>query len=158
MSAPQIHLLLNHVPVIGIWFAAAILLIGLVTRNATTARLGVSVLVVLALLGIPVYLSGEPAEHVIEHAPGVTEHLIHDHEDVAKLAFIGLDVLGLLALFSLLRHRGPEPRRGFLSLLLLLTVALGGVFALTAHRGGLIRHPELRGDFKAPAGEHGDQD
>ena len=154
MSGPQIHLLLNHVPVIGIWFAAAILALALATRSVALARLGAGVLVVIALAGIPVYLSGEPAEHMIEHAAGVSERLIHDHEDLAKVAFLGLDVLGLLGLFSLLRHRGPEPRRGFLSLLLLITVVLGGVFAVTAHRGGLIRHPELRSDFQRPAGGH----
>jgi hypothetical protein len=158
MSAPQLHLLINHVPVIGIWFAAATLAIGLASRNRTVARLGVAMLLFLALAGIPVFLSGEPSEHVIEHAAGVSEHQIHEHEDMARVSFIGLGFLGLLALWSLVRHRGADARRGFLTLLLLLTVALGGVLGVTAHRGGLIRHPELRPDFATPSAPEHDRD
>jgi hypothetical protein len=104
-------------------------------------------LLVLGLISIAVYLSGDPAEHAIVHQAGVSRHQIHEHEDVAKLAFYGLEVLGLLGLLSLLLHRGPDVRRGFVSMALLLTVIVGGVLAVAAHRGGLIRHPELRPDF-----------
>src|SRR5262249_44024807 len=121
-------------------------------------RLGAAMVLFLALAGIPVFLSGEPSEHVIEHAAGVSEHQIHEHEDMARVSFTGLGVLGLLALWSLIRHRRPDAPRGFLTLLLLLTIALGGALGLTAQRGGLIRHPELRPDFAAPSAPEHDRD
>jgi hypothetical protein len=38
--------------------------------------------VLTALLALPVYFTGEPAEKVVERLPGVTEPLIEEHENV----------------------------------------------------------------------------
>lgn len=145
MNAPQVHLMMNHIPLIGVMFAALALAAGLLWRSGAILRLGLATLVLVALAGIPVFLSGEPAEETIEDAAGVSHATIESHEDSARPAMIGLELLGLVALAALFRSRGRTVAPRFAALLLVAVIALGGGLAWTAHLGGQIRHPELRG-------------
>jgi hypothetical protein len=155
MNAPQIHLMMNHVPVIGVLFAALALAVGLLWRNAAILRLGLAMLVLVALAAIPVFLSGEPAEETVEDLAGVSHASIESHEDAAKPAMVGLELLGLVALIGLLLHRGRVVAPRFAALLLIAVIALSGGLAWTAHLGGQIRHPELRGGAAAAPAESG---
>ena len=145
MNAPQVHLMLNHVPVIGVLFAALALGVGLVWRNVAILRLGLAILVLVALAAVPVYFSGEPTEEHVEHLAGVSESTIEAHEDMAKAAMISMAVLGLAALVALLRYRRQSVPPRLAGLLLVAVLALSGALAWTAHLGGRIRHPELSG-------------
>jgi len=144
VNAPQVHLMLNHLPVIGVLFVALVLAVGLLWRNGGILRLGLAMLVLVALAAIPVFLSGEPAEESIEDVTGVSHASIESHEDAAKPAMIGLELLGLVALVALLRERGRGVPPRFAALLLIAVIALSSGLAWTAHLGGQIRHPELR--------------
>ena len=144
MNAPQLHLMLNHLPVVGALFVAAVLAVGLVTRSAAILRLGHAMLLAIAIAMVPVYLSGEPAEESIEHAAGVSERAIEAHESAARVSMIGLEALGLAALAGLVWSRRLAPSRRFTALLLACAIGLSGVLAWTAHLGGQIRHPEIR--------------
>jgi hypothetical protein len=164
MSPAQIHLMMNHVPVIGVLFVVFALGVGLVSRSGAVLRLALAALVLVALAAIPVFLSGEPTEEVVEDLAGVSSKSIEPHEDAAKIVFIGLEVLGLVALVGLLRSRGRAVARRFAGLVLVGSLALSGGLAWTAHLGGRIRHPELSGGTTvtaetAPAEtEHGEDD
>jgi hypothetical protein len=163
MTAPQLHLMLNHVPVIGTLFVALTLAAGLLFRSAALLRFGMVMLVGVALAAAPVFFSGEPAEESIEHMAGVSEPSIEAHEDMAKTASIALGALGLLAIAGLLFARGGAPSRGLATATLVFALAVGGAMAWTAHLGGGIRHPEIRGAGTEPglAGEResgGDHD
>jgi uncharacterized membrane protein len=144
MNTPQIHLALNHVPVLGAAFAMVALGAGLWARHGALVRFGLFILVAIALAAIPVYFSGEGSEEAIEHLAGVQRSAIEPHEDLARAATLGLAALGLGALAALIRYRRrPVPPRVRWALLL-AAIALGGVLARTAHLGGQIRHAELR--------------
>ncbi len=143
MTAPQVHLMLNHVPVLGVVFATVTLAAGLVLRRATLIRFAFTTMVVIAVLAVPVFVSGGRSEPAIEHIPGVQEQSIERHEDVARGVTIALAVLGLGALGILLRYRHePLPRRTAV-VLLVCGFAVSGAMAWTAHLGGQIRHDEL---------------
>ncbi|HET9326073.1 MAG TPA: hypothetical protein VFQ05_04805 [Candidatus Eisenbacteria bacterium] len=161
MGAPQVHLMLNHLPVLGVLFSALVLGIGLLTRNTAISRLAIATLLAAALAGIPVFLSGEPAEEAIEHSAGVSERVIEVHENAARVAIIALEILGLAALAGLALYRRSDVSRGFASILLVATLALSGWMAWTAHLGGQIRHEELRGGTvasqQAPDAEAGEE-
>ena len=154
MNAAQIHLMLNHLPVIGALFATVILAAGLLWRNALLQRLALGTLVVVALAAIPVYLSGEPAEEIIEHAAGVEKSVVKTHEDMAQVALIAVEVIGLVALVALVLYRRRAMATSFAAVLLIAMFALSGTLAWTAHLGGQIRHPELRGAVAAAEVEH----
>jgi uncharacterized membrane protein len=161
MNAAQIHLMLNHMPVIGLIFVVIALGAGVLTRKDTLVRFGLVLLVGLGLAVIPVFLSGEPAEEGVEHMAGVTERAIEPHEDMARIATIALVGLGLFALIGLLRTRRRPVGRELTAAALILSVAAGAMLAWTAHLGGQIHHPELRDaglSADAAPGERGDDD
>jgi len=157
MTAPQVHLALNHLPVMGVLFSALVLVIGRVLRHEVISRLAIAVLVASAMAAVPVFLSGEPAEEAIEHAVGVSEPVIEAHENAARIALIAVEILGLVGLWGWFRYRRSELGRGFTTMLLVATLALSGWFAWTAHLGGQIRHPELSAANATPP-EIGDDD
>ncbi len=144
MNGAQAHLLLNHVPVLAVPFSALLLSAGAALRSDELKKAGLAGFVLSALSVLPAYFSGEGAEHVVESLPGVTEALIHAHEEAAEAALAGaaaLGVLGLAALWHAARA-GRVRRRAWVPLLLAAAVA-SGLLARAAHLGGLIRHTEL---------------
>jgi uncharacterized membrane protein len=157
MNAPQVHLMLSHVPVIGTLGVGLALLAGIAFRSAALVRFGLALMVAVGLATIPVFLSGEPSEKHIEHLAGVSEHTIEAHEEMAQKTTVGIAVVALLALVALVRSRGREPARGWSATILLLTVVLGVALAWTAHLGGRIRHPEIHSGAGA-AGAPADRD
>ncbi len=94
-------------------------------------------------------MSGEGAEHVVEHLAGVTDELIHAHEEAAEKALAGALLLSSVAagaLFAAFKYHGLLHKATHATLL--LSVPVIAWLAYTAHLGGLVRHTELR-----PAGQ-----
>jgi uncharacterized membrane protein len=152
MNSVHLHLLLNHFPVIGLLFTAALLIIAMVLKNAQFQRVALGFLVLCALVAIPVFLTGEPAEETVEHLAGVSGEAIERHEDIAKYAFALMEVIGGLSLLGLLWTRRSEYLpRPLLTGLLALTIIGCGLFAWTAWIGGQIRHPEINSGAQPPS-------
>jgi uncharacterized membrane protein len=144
MNPAQIHLMLNHVPVLGLIFATMMVAAALWRRSDELLRAGLMGVVLAALLALPVFFSGEPAEETLEKQPGVTKNAIESHEDFARLAFLGLEVLGAVAALGLVRYRRRPMPAAFGALTLGLMVIGSMALTWTAHLGGRIRHSELR--------------
>ncbi len=145
MTAAHWHLLLNHLPVIGVLVGTLVLAIAVTRRNEDLTKVSLAILASAAALTIPVYLTGEPAEEIVEHLPGVSESLIKNHEEAAEIAAVTVAVLGTLCLGLLLYARRGRliPRSAALGALL-LSLAATVLLARAAHLGGTIRHPEIR--------------
>lgn len=155
MNPAHLHLLLNHIPVLGVGFGLAVLGWATFRPRPEFARLALVVLVLSALAAIPTYLSGEPAEDAIEGVAGEIEPWVEPHEEAAlvSLALIeGLGVLGLAGLWS--ARRAVSVSRPMMVATLVLAFATAGSLAYTATLGGLIRHTELRAGAGVP-GERG---
>ena len=145
MGAAHIHLILNHVPMLGIVIAGALFGIALAYRNIQFQRVALGFLVVFSLTAIPVYLTGEPAEEAVERAPGVSERMIDRHEKAASTALAAMEGLGGLALLGMLIFRKVAALpRAFAAGVLALVLAVSGLFGWTGYLGGQIRHSELR--------------
>ncbi|HET9480301.1 MAG TPA: hypothetical protein VFP98_00965 [Candidatus Polarisedimenticolia bacterium] len=142
----HIHLLLNHVPILGIFFGVLLLSHALIRSNPHVMGVALVVFVVAGLAAIPTFLTGEPAEEIVEEMPSVSHRAIEDHEDSAKPALAAAIVLGIVSLGGLwlTLRRGGAPSWLGVSLLVLSLVA-AGLMARTGHLGGLIRHPEILG-------------
>ncbi len=147
MNFAHLHLLMNHIPLIGIPVALSFLAHGLWTKNSSSQRFSLLVLTVLAAMVLPVYLTGEPAEEVVEHLPGVVESFIESHEDFAKFSLILTLATGAFAFIGLWFQKN-EVRRFWLNsgIMGIAIVALISL-AYTANLGGKIRHSELRADL-----------
>ncbi|MBI2877083.1 MAG: hypothetical protein HYY20_09405 [Candidatus Tectomicrobia bacterium] len=88
ISSVQVHLLLNHILIVGLGIALLLLLLAEVRRGSGLAQAGWIVLITAAAFAVPTYLTGEAAEEAIKHLPGVAEELIETHEDRALIALI----------------------------------------------------------------------
>lgn len=144
MNGAHLHLLINHVPVLGTLLALAVLLAALSRGGAPWARGAFRLLVALGVVTLGVFLTGEPAEESVEDLPGVAESLIESHEEAARAATIALGVLGAFALGALAWfRRRPLPRWTVLAATA-GTLAAAGLIGWTANLGGQIRHSEIR--------------
>ena len=145
LSATHLHLMLNHVPVLGTVFVLVVLLWGLLRRSREITSLGLLFTVILALVTIPVYLTGEPTEHQQRRAPWFDRDRAHEHEEKAERGLIAVLATGAVALGALYLRRGGRPGNGAVTGIATAGVAVSFVlFALAALEGGEIHHEELR--------------
>lgn len=144
MNIAHLHLILNHLPVIGLLFALALLGWGLARRNQTLMKASLVCLVAVALFTIPAFLTGEPAEKIAKPLPGTSNIHLEQHEDAAKAALVVTLVAGGTALLSLLLFRTKAIAAWCGASVLLLTLVAAGLMAWTANLGGKVRHPEIR--------------
>ena len=144
MSLTHLHLLLNHVPVIGLLGVIVLLAIALKLRNDVLTKTSFALLGVLGLLGIATFLTGEPAEEAIEHLPGFSHALTEEHEEIALLATIALSVCGAIAAGALLWMRRQAMPRRVSGFVFALSLIAGGMMAYTGWLGGQVGHSEIR--------------
>jgi putative copper export protein len=145
MNGAQLHLMLNHLPVMGTLFSLLLLAWSLIRRSAEIQKLALAIALLAGLSSVPAYLTGEPAEEVIEHMAGVDEAYIEEHESMGKFALWCGVALGVVAAAALAAGiRNPRWLPAGTAITLLASVLVFGVMGYTAHLGGQIRHPEIR--------------
>ncbi len=159
MNVVHLHLILNHVPALGVVFAGLLLGIALWHRSAQFQRVALVMMVGCALVAIAVYLTGKGAEDTVEHITGVSEAAIDRHEDAAVASVVAIGVLGGLALVGVLLFRkATAVPTAFAAGLLALTLTTTGLFAWAGYLGGQIRHSELGGSVAAVTHHGGAED
>lgn len=145
MNGAQLHLMLNHLPVMGALFSLLLLAWSLIRRSAEIQKLALAIALLAGLSSVPAYLAGEPAEEVIEHMAGVDEAYIEEHESMGKFALWCGVALGVAAGAALAAGvKNPRWLSAGTAITLLASVLVFGVMGYTAHLGGQIRHPEIR--------------
>lgn len=144
MNLAHVHLILNHIPVVGIPLGLVFLVFGFVKKDIASQRFSLFILSCVAIFAIPIYLTGEPAENIVEHLPGVAESFIESHENAAMYSLVLALVTGSLSFLALFFQNNV--RQGRMINLCVIFVGLVTVASLayTANLGGLIRHTELR--------------
>ena len=144
MNLAHVHLLLNHVPTVGMAIAIVLLILALARKNDELKRVAFEVFFVVALLTIPAYLSGVSAERQIRDREGVSLAMIAAHESAALVSMVLMQVAGAFAWFGLWKFRRTARwGRTTLYALLLLSALTIVVTARAANLGGEIRHPEI---------------
>jgi hypothetical protein len=150
MNAAHIHLIVNHVPVLGVPFLTLLLLVAYAARSDPMARTALWGFALLGVFVIAVFLTGRAAEHVVKDLAGVTPGSIEAHEDWATASTIATAALGAFAVFVLVGARGGAIPRRRSAIVIAAGVVLVCVLAWTAELGARIRHSEIR-----PATESG---
>jgi len=145
MDATHLHLILTHFPIVGTIIGIGILAYGQFAKNDDIKKVALITFVLMAILTIPVFLTGEEAEETVEHIAGVSEQLIENHEELAEKA---IWLMGLLGFLSIINFFAIIKKLSFAKTLSLITlvVSLGtfGLFAKVGNEGGKIRHSEIR--------------
>ena len=151
MNQAHIHLIINHVPIVGSLFALALLAVGLLRRDTSLTTAGLVGVLVAALLCVPAQLTGEGAAAIVQDMPRVSRALIQAHAAAAERGFWALESAAALALFGLLLAKNASPRARQLAWLTLGVAALSfGLLARAGNLGGQIRHTEIREGFGTP--------
>ncbi len=145
MNLTHLHLLLNHLPIVGSLCGLGLLAFALWRHSEDIKRAALGVLVISALVAIPAYLTGEPAEDGTRGLTGVSKSLIERHEEAAGVALGGVLTLGALGLVGLVWFRGKRPMPSwFGGITLAGALIVSGLMAWTASLGGEVRHTEIR--------------
>lgn len=153
MNLAHLHLLLNHWPIIGIFGALGLFLLSLVTSSDDLKQTSLALFALIALLTIPTYISGAAAHEAIKELPGMSMSLIETHQGAALLAFVFMELTGVLALIGLWRYsRNPKgtknpwrsrPAAWNLGAVLVLSIVTVGLMTVAGNTGGEIRHSEI---------------
>lgn len=156
MNDAHLHLLVNHLPILGAFLSLPVLALAFFKEGLGSLRAG-ALLLVLAALGAGASMrTGEGAEEVVENLPDVSEPMIEEHEELAEAA-LAVSIVGAFAGLgvALWSQRKGEVQRAALAGLLLLNVAEAGVMAAVGRSGGPIRHTEIRDGAAGTGGQAG---
>lgn len=158
MNPVQVHMLLNHFPILGLLFGASLLLYGVVRKEGKIIQAGLVTLVIIGILTIPAYFSGEEAEHLMEDLPGIDKVALEEHEEGSGTGMALNLVTAVLALITALSNRFRPTLHRPLSFITLLAAIGAFVYMVNlGHQGGLIRHPELEGVAQPVGPEQGEE-
>ncbi len=136
INGAYMHLLINHVSLIAIP-VSLVFLIFLKTNEAK--RVALVILTLSCLATIPIYLTGDPAEHVLKlwHVADL-HNKVEPHEDAAEVALILSILTAVAAAAGVWKSGDKRIERVSMLMAFVTTVSLG----VTAFYGGFIRHPE----------------
>jgi uncharacterized membrane protein len=143
MSIVHLHLILNHFPIVGAVLGVLLLGVAWLRRSDDLGKAAMGLFVLLGMLSVVVFLTGEPAEEAVEALPGISESLMERHEEAAVVATIGMSVAGVLSLVGLGLYRGRPLARWVTPAMLVVALGAAGLMGYTASLGGMIRHTEI---------------
>lgn len=161
MELAYLHLITNHIPIVGVPFALFILLIGLWRKNEAIKQTSYLIFGLLAVATVGVYFLGGGGEDFIEELPGVSHNAIEEHEEFAVFALASVIVTGIVALFGFVRYGGiaflfgkadvetPSAPSWVGLAVLVLGLISAALLGYTGRLGGVIRHPEFHGGVTA---------
>ncbi len=145
MDSTHLHLILNHFPIIGTLIGTGVMVFAYLYHAEPTKKAALWIWVVMAVIAIPVFLTGEPAEETVEGLAGVSETMIEQHEEAAQIAIWLMEALGVFSLVALFAgFRYEVFTKTMTSIALVLSLITFGMMARTGYLGGQIRHTEIR--------------
>ena len=157
MSLSHLHLVMNHVPTIGAAAALGLLILGYARRNDHLKHAGLEVLFVIALLTLPVYVSGVAALYELRERPDISVDAMRIHQDAALAGFVVAELAGFIAWIALWqwRRRG-RAAQGLVAAATVLLIVTLAIMGRAANLGGEIRHEEIRAAGESLPGGEGD--
>ncbi|MEN9698948.1 MAG: hypothetical protein RLZZ301_146 [Bacteroidota bacterium] len=141
MSLAYLHLLTNHLPILGVMFAVLLLVFAVINKQQNTTFSAYLIMLVAGIGGIIAYFTGEAAEESVEHLPGISEKIIHLHEEMAENVLLLIFLLTASSVLGIWAHvSGSRYAKKFETYMLVLGIICFVLFAFTGYLGGHIRH------------------
>lgn len=141
----QIHLALNHIPVVGLPILVMMLLAGWWRKSNEMLRLTLWSLLFLTAAAVAIKFTGDFAAEQSGPRLAAAQNFVTRHEEAGDQVTTAVFFLGLSVATALWLARRGRPVSKWT---LLLVVSAGLVtcllYARSAHTGGQISHPELR--------------
>lgn len=141
MNQTHLHLITNHVAIIGTLFAGIVLLIGLFSNTLQTRVAGFILMLISSIGAFITFRTGHEAEESVEHLKGISESVIEHHEEFAETALWFIALLAIASIIGLYASRKNLNSEKKISWVILIICSLSfAVFAYTGYLGGQIMH------------------
>ena len=150
MNAAHLHLMFNHLPIVGLGFAILLNLLAIFGKSTEVKKLSCWFYILIGLLAILPLTTGDGAHEILKTYPGISSDAIENHETWAYIFFYGLMLNGVLAIGALWFSPKKPDLMKKLSIAMLILALVLLVFAYqTGVTAGKIRHPEIeQGNYK----------
>jgi hypothetical protein len=146
MNPTHLHLILTHVPVIGLGITIFVNFYAIITKSRNTSILTILLYVLLGLFAALAFITGDGAEKMLVEYPGCSEDIIEPHENAAMFFFLGLMLTAGAAIVCLLVKKNEQLLKKFTICLFIAAIAISFLAVKTALTGGAIRHPEIKNE------------
>ena len=145
MNLTHLHLVSNHIPVIGLAFGILFLLGGMFRKSLELQVAAYLTFILSTFAVIIAYFTGEPAVESVEYIFDVTEQSIDAHASAGKATFFSMLILSALSFIALfLANKTPSRVGGFAQIVVVVAAVSFGLAAYTSNLGGKIRHTEIQ--------------
>ena len=141
MNETHLHLITNHLAIIGTLFAAIVLLIGIISNTVQTRIASFILMLFSSIGGYITFKTGHEAEETVEHIKGISENIIEQHEEFAEKALWFIILLFIASIVGLYAGKKKLKSENKISwIILLISVISFAIFAWTGYLGGQIMH------------------
>ncbi len=178
MESAYLHIVTNHIPIIGVPLALALLVLGIWRKSDELKTASFLVLIFLGAATLGTFLLGQGGEDYVEDLAGISHDSISEHEGFAKFALGSVAVTAILSLFAMFRYKGYSflKRRGnnplgddatstaatfpnwIVFAILVFTLSSSAILGYTGKLGGKIRHSEFYGGVQTFDGQKEETD
>src|SRR5690606_22523283 len=87
MNQAHWHLFLSHFPVTGFIFLLPLFFYAWLKNEKKILKISLIATVFLSIVSVPVFLTGDGTEEILEEMPAISGDLIHSHEELGEWAF-----------------------------------------------------------------------
>jgi uncharacterized membrane protein len=144
MNTAHLHLMVNHLPIVGLCFAILLNFLAVFVKNDELKKLSCWFFILVGLLSVLPILTGDGAHEIAATYPGINNDRIENHETFAYIFFYGLLMIGLLGIAALWYSRkNAALLKKFNRITLVVALLLMILAYQTGKTGGNIRHPEI---------------
>src|SRR5580765_564748 len=140
----HLHMLVSVFPLVGLLFVVGFYVAAIVTNNDRQKRTCLLAIGLIALLGIPTYMSGDGSATMLPAERMISEDRIFYHFGWGWAALSLLFLTGIVSWIELFRSSGSgRPSNNAVHLVLGLSLLTLAFMALVGELGWEINHPEL---------------
>ena len=144
MNDAHLHMVVNHFPIIGLFFGIGILAYGIIKKQAILVNTAYVMFIVCMIMAKATMMTGEGAEEIVEEL-GISHDLIHEHEEIAETFMKVLYALGILSILGLVANVKKHEKASIFSyVVIILAIGSAVLSKNVGTSGGEIRHTEIR--------------
>jgi uncharacterized membrane protein len=149
MNDAHFHLVVNHLPIVGLLIGILVLIAGFFLKKRDVKLTALCIFLFSAIASIFAFYTGEGAEEVVENISGISETLIHNHEEYAESFFTLTLILAAISLITFIAEiKNLKYAKYMMFIALMLAISDGILAKYVGTSGGEIRHSEIRSDAK----------
>ena len=148
MNLAHLHLVLTHLPIVGLFMVMLINLYAIFNKNNEIKKLTLWGYVVVGIFVVLAYFTGDGAEEIVKTYPNISNETIELHEHFALAFLIGLSIISSASVYIIYKNKEKQISDKTIQFLLIGSFILCVIAIETGSTGGNIRHSEItQGEF-----------